>query len=389
MRSFIVIKSFQISIFPALFSIFKEREMSTFVKRSIIFLIIIGLVGLAVFRVFMNHKIEEMKRKGFITGAIPVEIIHPLEKPLQYKIQVIGNLLSSESVILKPEIPGRIIKISFEEGTPVKKGDLCIALDDDVHKAELAQAKSNLVLSQKNLARAQTLLNKQAGSEFNKDTALRDVEVNKAKVDLAEANYRKTKIVAPFDGFMGLRKISLGAYANQGMELVNVESIDPIKVEFRLPEYALSYVKIGQKVNLSVDAYPNEIFEATLFAIDPKLDAKDRTVNVKAMLPNADYRLKPGLFARVKLVLSEKPQSLFLPESAIVPVGQDTFVYVFNEGKAHMQKVKMGLKEAQETEILEGVTKESMVIATGQHKLFEGMPVEPLQTEAIAQGKTS
>ncbi|MDP3533091.1 MAG: efflux RND transporter periplasmic adaptor subunit [Alphaproteobacteria bacterium] len=363
--------------------------MTTFIKRSIIFLIIIGLVGLAVFRVFMNHKIEEMKKKGFITGAIPVEIIHPLEKPLQYKIQVIGNLLSSESVILKPEIPGRIVKIAFEEGVYLKKGDLCIGLDDEVYKSELAQAKSNLALSQKNLSRAQTLLSKQAGSEFNKDTALRDVEVNKAKVDLAEANYRKTKIIAPFDGFMGLRKVSLGAYANQGMELVNLESIDPIKVEFRLPEYALPYIKMGQKVNLSVDAYPNEIFQATLFAIDPKLDSKDRTVNAKATLPNADYRLKPGLFARLQLVLSEKPQALFLPENSIVPVGNDTFVYTFNEGKAHMQKVKMGLKEAQEIEILEGVTKESMVIATGQHKLFEGMAVEPLKTEVSAQGKSS
>lgn len=356
--------------------------MSTFIKRSIIFLVIVGLAGLAFFRVFMNHKIEEMKKKGFITGAIPVELIHPTEKPLQYKIQVIGSLLSNESVVLKPEIPGRIVKIAFEEGVPLKKGDLCISLDDEVYKAELAQAKANLTLSQKNLERAKTLLVKQAGSEFNQDKAQCDVDVSRAKLDLAEANLRKTKITAPFDGFMGLRRVSLGAYASQGMELVNLESIDPIKVEFRLPEYALSYVKIGQKVNLSVDAYPNDVFQANVFAIDPRLDPKDRTVSAKATLPNADYRLKPGLFARIQLILSEKPQALFLPQNAIVPIGNDSFVYVFDEGKAHMLKVKPGLREDQEIEILEGVTKESMVIATGQHKLYEGMAIEPVKTAA-------
>jgi membrane fusion protein (multidrug efflux system) len=346
-----------------------------FFKRTFILALVLSLIGFTAFRIFMNGKIEEMKRKGFITGAIPVEFIHPVERPLQNKINVIGNLLSSESVTLKPEIPGRITKIAFVEGLPLKKGDLCVAIDDEIYKAEVIEAKANLALSQKNLARAQTLLSKQAGSEFTRDTSLRDVEVNKARLDLAETNLRKTKIAAPFDGIVGFRKTSLGAYTSVGEEIVTIESIDPIKVEFKLPEFTLSYLKPGQKIQLSVDAFPGEIFLGELYAIDPKLDVRDRSVSVKAQIPNADYRLKPGLFARLQLTLSEKEQSLFLPDSALVSKGQDNFVFTMLDGKAHMVQVKTGLRDGQDREILDGITKEMQIVATGQHKLFEGLPI--------------
>lgn len=354
----------------------------SFLKKLFIFFGLITLIGVTGYRIFMNSTIDEMKRKGFIPPVLAVEIIQPKEGPLHNTIDVIGDLQSDESVTLRPELPGKITKIAFEEGGYIQKGELCVALDDELYKAEVAQAKANLTLSQKNLARAQTLLAKQAGSEFTRDTAQRDLDVNKARLDLAESNLRKTKITAPFNGILGFRKASIGAYTSVGQDLVTIDAMDPIKVQFKLPEYTLSYLKLGQEIDLKVDAYPGEVFKGKIYAIDPKIGERTRNVSAKASISNTDYRLKPGLFARLHLSLSQKDKTLFLPESALVPMGQDYFVFTLVDGKAHFTQVKLGLKQGETREILEGITKDSQVVATGQHKLFEGLPIAPYVPEA-------
>jgi membrane fusion protein (multidrug efflux system) len=307
--------------------------------------------------------------------AMPVEA-HPVRVgPVVVEVRAVGSLRSNESVLIAPEIAGRIGAIAVEEGAPVEAGAPIATLDYAVYEAELAQAEASLVLSRQNHKRAEELVAKGAGTQRALDEAKAALAHDRAAVDLARARLAKTQVVAPFAGVLGMRRVSVGAYVNAGDPIINLEQIDPIKVDFRVPEAALATVAPGRPIAITVDSLPGRTFEGTIMAVDPLVDEAGRSIVVRARLPNPDGVLKPGLFARVAVIVERRDQALLVPERAIVPFGEDNFVFRVVDGVAAMTKVTLGQRQAGEVEILDGVSAEDTVVTDGLLKIGDGSPV--------------
>src|SRR5690606_24662116 len=221
-------------------------------------------------------------------------------------VSAVGTLRSEDSVVLRPEITGRITEINFSEGGKVKKGQVLIRLDDSVTKAQLQQAQANLSLANSQYRRAIELGKQGFISKQARDESASQLKVQQAAAALAQANLDKTVILAPFDGLIGLRNVSVGDYVSPGAELVPIESIDPLKVDFRIPEQYLGQVKEGSKLALSFDALPGQAREGVVGAISPLVEVGGRSILLRADVPNADDKLRPGMFARVRLQFSDE-----------------------------------------------------------------------------------
>src|SRR6478672_7789638 len=274
--------------------------------------------------------------------AVPVEASKVVAAPLSEQVTAIGTLLSDEAVTISSEIAGRLKEIHFEEGQPVEKGALLFSLDDSVYRAQLDDASAKLKLAAQTNKRTSTLFSNKYATAQSADEAASNLAVNTAAVELARVQLDKTRITAPFAGIVGLRHVSAGEYITAGQALVNLEAIDPVKADFRVPEKFLPAIRVGQTIKIRVDAFPEDSFEGRVYAIDPRLDVAGRSLLVRAMVPNRDQRLRPGLFARVTVLLQLKEDALSVPEQAIVPQGESQFVFKIVDGKAKLTKVKIG-----------------------------------------------
>ncbi|HJS31696.1 MAG TPA: efflux RND transporter periplasmic adaptor subunit [Alphaproteobacteria bacterium] len=310
--------------------------------------------------------------------AMPVEAAPVKTGPSQRQVLAIGTLRSNESVIIRPEVAGRIVGIRFNEGAKVKKDEVLIRLDDAIQKAELVQAESSLALARANYERANELLKRGAGTERALDEARAKLRNDEASVALARARLEKLTIVAPFDGVVGLRKVSVGDYVNVGAEIANLEAIDPLKVDFRVPEIFLSSIRPGQKIDVRVDALPDRAFTGEVYAIDPLIDAAGRSIVIRALIANPDDVLRPGLFARVVVTLEARANALWVPEESIVPVGDQHFLFKVVDGKAVYTRVRLGERKRGDVEIVEGLNPGDVVVTAGLLKIRDGMPIAVL-----------
>lgn len=314
--------------------------------------------------------------------AVGVETVKVAASGFQDEVAAVGSLKSNESVVLRPEIAGRIAAIHLREGLPAAKGAVLVALDAATQAAELRQAEANLALSQANFKRTEDLYQKKFVAERARDEAGANLKVLEAAVSLAQAKLQKTQIRAPFAGTVGIRNVSVGDYVKEGQELINIEDIGSLKVDFRLPESYLSRLQKGQAVELSADAMPGQTFKGVLDAIDPLLDASGRAISLRARLANPELKLRPGMFVRVRLAFGGERQGLALPEEALVPAGNDNFVFKVAEGKAQRVKVKIGQRRGATVEIVEGLKAGDEVVTAGQLKLRDGVPVKATASNA-------
>ena len=302
-------------------------------------------------------------------GSVTVEAVKVAMASLPQTISAVGSLRSDESVTLRPEVAGRISTIAFQEGQRVAKGAMLVRLDPAVPQAEAQQARANLVLAKSKFDRAVDLAKSNFISGQAKDEAENNYKVAEASLQLAEAKLAKMDLRAPFSGIIGLRSVSVGDYVKEGADLVNLESIDPLKVDFRVPEVYMRQVQVGQSLQIQLDALPGKTFEGKVFAVNPLIDAAGRAVVIRAMVRNPDTSLRPGMFARVRLI------AMVLPEQALVPQGDQQFVYRVVDGKAIRTKVEVGQRRDAKVEILNGVAKDDLIVSAGQLKLRDGAPV--------------
>lgn len=316
---------------------------------------------------------------GFAVGVETVKIAAAAFKD---EAAAVGSLKSNESVVLRPEIAGRIAAIHLREGQPAAKGAVLVALDASTQAAELRQAEANLALAQANYRRNEDLYQKKFVSERARDESAANLKVLEAAVSLAQAKQQKTQIRAPFAGIVGIRNVSVGDYVKEGQELVNIEDIGTLKADFRLPEAYLGRVQKGQDVEVISDALPGQVFKGVLDAVDPLLDASGRALSLRARLANPELRLRPGMFVRVRLVFGGERQGLAVPEEALVPAGSDNFVFRVAEGKAQRVMVRIGQRRGASVEIVEGLKAGDEVVTAGQLKLRDGMPVKAQQGAA-------
>lgn len=297
---------------------------------------------------------------------------------LSSRVNAVGTVLADAAAVLRAEVPGQILELHFEDGQPVAKGDRLFSIEATVLEAEVNEARANAEQSEAAYTRARELIDDKLISATDFDTARANYNVGVARLLSSEARLSKTVIRAPFDGFVGLRRINIGDYATIGQELVDVVRLDPLRVEFSVPETLLAQLKPGQTVNVAVGAYPDEAFPGTITAIAPQVDVAGHSVLLRAELPNADLRLRPGLFAQVTVTLKEKPDAILLPEQAIWPIGNEKTVFVIEEGKARRQTVTLGQREPGFVEILTGLSAGDEVVTAGQMKIFDGAAVKTI-----------
>ncbi|HSH42781.1 MAG TPA: efflux RND transporter periplasmic adaptor subunit, partial [Arenicellales bacterium] len=214
--------------------------------------------------------------------------------------------------------------------------------------------------------------------------ALARLESARAAEQLSQARLDKTDVAAPFAGILGLRRVSPGDYVTPGQDLVNLEDIDPIKVDFRIPERFLSSLAAGQTIRVRVDAFPDRAFDGEVYAIDPQIDPGGRSIAIRARIDNADRVLRPGLFARVRLIVAERPESLVVPEQAIVPRGEQRYVFRVVDDQAVLTEVRLGQRQAGDVEVLDGLDDGDIVVTAGQLKIRDGSAVTVLDAETAA-----
>jgi membrane fusion protein, multidrug efflux system len=290
-------------------------------------------------------------------------------------ISAVGTLLADESVVIRPEVAGRVTGIHFNEGQRVNAKAKLITLDSAESRAQVAGSSADASLNKQRMERAEDLFQKGFISQQALDEARSNRSRAQSKQSEDEARLGKTVIRAPFAGVVGLRKISPGAYVSPGQDIVRLESIDSLKLDFRIPETFLARMGKNQVVNLQVDAFPKEKFSGNVYAIEPSIDEQTRTILARARIANTGGKLRPGMFARVSLVLDTRANAVLIPEQAIVPKGQQSFVFRVIDGTAKLTQVTIGKRSDGEVEIVTGLTASDIVVTDGQMKLQDGFGV--------------
>ena len=318
-------------------------------------------------------------------GGIAVEAILVKLVRMSQGLTAVGSLRSDESVTIRPEVSGRISEIGFREGQRVAKGATLIRFNTSVQRAELEQADANLGLSKSRLARSRDLFTKGFISTQARDEAESNFKIAQANYDLSQARLNKLEIKAPFSGIVGLRMVSIGDYVKDGQDIVNLEGVDPLKVDFRIPEIYLKQVAAGQALQITLDAFPNQTFQGNVFAINPLVDANGRSIVIRAVVKNVEARLRPGMFARVRLLFSDDRDSVAVPEQSLIPVGDDHYLFKVVDGRAQRNKVEIGQRRNGQVEILQGLAAGDVVVTAGQLKLRDGVQVKIADAAAAAK----
>lgn len=301
-------------------------------------------------------------------------------------ITAVGSLIANESVVIRPEIAGRITEINFSEGETVAKGDRLIALDDTELRAQLADSLAMAELNKLNFDRAKELSQRKLMSRQEFDQAQANLTQSQAQQALVQARLDKSVLHAPFNGVIGLRHVSPGDYVEPGQDLVSLVDIEPLKLDFRIPEIYLSQLEQEQEVEVHIDGFPNTAFNGSVYAIAPTIDETTRSILLRARILNEERTLRPGMFARVILTLETRPDALLIPEQALVPIDSDRFVYRVVDGKAVLQKVETGQRRDGEVEIVEGLSAYEMIVTAGQMKISDGAAIKVVEPpKAIAR----
>lgn len=321
--------------------------------------------------------------------AMPVEVALVAQGTVNVDISAVGTLQANESVTIRPQISGRIETIHFDEGQTVKKGAKLFSLDASEYRAQVAESAATVKLAQLKFNRSQDLLKKNLISQQQYDEDAAKLDEVKAQLALYKDRLSKTEIRAPFSGVSGLRKVSPGDVVQPGQELVNLEDIHLLKLDFRAPEIYLPELRIGLDVTVVTDAFPNEVFTGKVFAIAPRVEEASRSILLRAKISNDRGMLRPGIFAKVQLRLASRENALLIPEEALWPVGRDMFVYRVVDGKALMSKIKIGKRLKGQVEVLEGLNAGDTVITAGQMKLRNEAPVMPINQPAPADSGTA
>ena len=310
--------------------------------------------------------------------------------------EAVGSLRSRRSVVLRPEISGRITQLNFSDGQRVRKGQLLVQLDDQLPRAQVQQSRAELSIARANHKRNQELVAQGFISQRSVDESAANLEVAEAKLALAEATAQRLRIVAPFDGVAGIRGVNVGDYLKDGADIVNVEDLDAVYVDFRLPERLQNKVKTGQTARVAFDALPGVQYSAVVLAINPQIDADGRSLAVRGCIDNRRLQLRPGMFARVTAVFGERSDANVVPEEAIVPDGAAPYVLRVVAGPeegsqvAKRTTVRLGARTPGFVEVVEGLSPMDVVITAGQQRLQrDGMAVRVVELGQPSAGRSA
>lgn len=302
-------------------------------------------------------------------SGIVVSTTTAIAKPWQQHIDATGTLAAFQGIVLKSEIQGRIAQIFFKSGQDVKQGDPLIQLNPTILQAQVAQDHAHAAFAHRQYQRYKSLYEERAVTKADYDTAKTTMNADQAVLNQAEAQLKQSLIIAPFSGRLGLRQVSIGDFVTRGQTLVNLQALDPLVVNFSLPETYLNKLSVGNSVIIHFDAFPNQTFTGKIYAFDSLIDPSTRNISIRASIANPDKKLLPGAYVQIE-VLAGKSESLTeIPQSAIVSDISGTYVYRVINGRAIKTTIVVAARENENAIIQSGIKVGDEVITNGQTKI--------------------
>jgi membrane fusion protein, multidrug efflux system len=291
-------------------------------------------------------------------------------------IQATGQIEALQSIDLKPDIEGRLVRILVREGALVNRGAPLFKIDDAELKAQVAQIEADRDLARQSLTRTRDLLQQKASSQAELERAEATLRSNQAQLERLSVRLDRTLVRAPFAGVVGQRFVSLGDYVTSDTRLAALQTVSPQRASFQVPERYADQLKVGQRVNFRVAALPGREFSGSVDFVDPMVQLPGRTITVKARVPNPRRELQSGMFIEARLATAVRPNAVVIPEDAVLPLQGANFVWVVNEGKASRRQVELGVRTPGFVEIKNGVQRNQQVVVGGQERLAEGAPLQ-------------
>ncbi len=334
--------------------------------RIVLIVVFVALVASAGW--LLSRDSKDTQRGGFGRGAVSVVTQSVELREFSDIVEALGTARARESVVLTPRVSDTVRIVAFEDGQMVKKGDLLVSLEDAEEQAQLEEAQANLREAESQFSRTEDLVTRGNASTSTLDAQRRNVAEARFRLVAAQARMADRRIVAPFDGVLGLRQVSEGSLITQNNPITTIDAIDIINVDFSVPERFIATLATGQAVNASVKAYPGRIFQGIVKTVDSRVDPVTRSVIVRAEMMNEDRALRPGLLMTVEVV-SRNWQGLSVPEEAVVPSGGKAYVFVSKNGVAERREVSLGIRRPGYVEVTEGLVVEERVVTEGTMRL--------------------
>lgn len=358
---------------------FKNMKRKIAVAIFIVLLIVGGLAGTKILQI----RTLIAAGKSFVTPPESVSTAVVREENWQNTLTAIGSISAVQGVTVTPDIPGTVREIAFESGAVVAKGDLLVRLDTSSEEAQLAAIQAQVELARINLARMRNLRTDNTVSQSDLDSAEAAFKQNQANADNIRATIEKKTIRAPFAGRLGIRLVNLGQYLDAGKPIVSLQSLSPVYADFSLPQQELAGLKTGLQVRVTTDAYPGKHFDGTLTAINPDLDSSTRSVGLQATFENQEQLLRPGMFARVEVLLPDGQSVLVIPSTSVLsaPYGDSVFVVETNTNSispgliVRQQFIRTGRTHGDFLSVESGLKPGERVVSSGIFKLRNGMSV--------------
>lgn len=359
--------------------------MSKKAKIFLIIIIVLIIIGMAVY-----PKLKNYFNAGEETPNIPpsassnrnqgqTRSLNVNAKVIKYSdledvLRITGILLPDEEVDLSFESSGKVTDIFFKEGTNVKKGQLLAKINDKPLQAELKKLEAQLPLAQDRVFRQKSLLAKDAVSQEAYESVNTELDKLNADIELIKARIAQTELRAPFDGVIGLRQISEGAYASSSTIVSKLTKIIPLKVEFSVPEAYSNDIKNGKNLNFTIKG-DSRSYRASVYAVESKLDESTLSLRARALYPNPGGVLKPGQAATIEIVMNDLENAIIIPSlSTVAEMGRD-IAYIYKEGRAHQIELKKGMRTASDVQVLDGLNIGDTLLVSGVMQLRDGMPV--------------
>jgi membrane fusion protein, multidrug efflux system len=325
-------------------------------------------------------------------GPAAVEVGLAVSKRLEDDAQAVGAIRARRSVVVRPEVSGRVARLEVADGARVRQGQLLVQLDDTLQRAQLQQAEAQSTIAKTNLQRSKELASQNFVSQSAVDQQAAALDVAAAQVALVQAQLSRMRIVAPFDAVAGIRTAQVGDYLKDGADIVTLDDVGSVFLDFRLPERYVPRIKPGKPVEAEIDALPGRKFSGVVMALDSQVDANGRSLLVRAELRNSDGALRPGMFARARVVFGVQDKAIMIPEEALVPLGGAQFVYKVAQGAngpvSQKLTAKIGLRQPGQVQILEGLEAGDKVVTAGHSRLARGdnLPLRVIDLDKPASG---
>jgi membrane fusion protein (multidrug efflux system) len=359
----------------------RKTEFRTWL-RKVASLLLVAVV------IYLNGCKAEENAKSPASLPVKVEVTPVKEEALDRLLSAVGSLSSPQDTVIAPQITGKIVFLNIEQGKAVKKGEVLVRLDDSVQKAAVMAAQAALSNARQIYERDTKVAATGAVSEKQLPTDESAVRQAEAQLEQAQANLQYTVIRVPFTGLLGIRQVSLGAYLKEGDAIVSLRQLDPLHMDFDIPQQDVSELELGQEARFTVSGLSGT-FRGKVTAVDQALASGSRSVHVQATVPNPRLLLKPGMFALVNLVVGRTPGALLVPMQSIVAEGQIRHVWVVGpDEKADLKKVEVGIYQDNWVQILSGLTNSDRVVTAGVQKLYPGAklvitPYQPIHNPRL------